>query len=103
MDLLSEEEVHTDHQVRHEGPKDLLGKPSHLASPSVGSPRHIFMGHKIGDCQWLTLKDMQSLRKTLVLNNMTADEGDKPAYVLQEGWDNEEINEYAAAQLKEDE
>ena len=65
----------------------------HLA----GSDRKIFTNHEIGNCSRLTVRDMESLRDSLVLNGMITEEltmenaqPEEPIYFLQPGWDDQE-------------
>ena len=63
----------------------------HLA----GSDPNVFSSHEIGTCSRLTIRDMDSLRNSLVLNGMEALEVEdvEPAYTLQPGWDDAEASE----------
>ena len=63
----------------------------------AGSDRKIFTSHEIGKCSRLTIRDMESLRDSLVLNGMIMeehvvenDEPEQPSYFLQPGWDDVE-------------
>ena len=62
----------------------------------AGSDPQIFNSHEIGNCNRLTMRDLESLRDVLVLNGMATidtDEPEEPEYTLQPGWDDEEANQ----------
>ena len=57
----------------------------------AGSDPKIYTSHEIGNCSRLTLRDMESLRNCLLLNNLElTEEPEEPAYTLQPGWDDAE-------------
>ena len=61
----------------------------------AGSDSRIYTSHEIGNCSRLTMRDLESLRKNLVLNGIIATEEEEnlePKYSLQPGWDDEEAN-----------
>ena len=53
---------------------------------------------EIGNCTRLTMRDLESLRNSLVLNGIITEDADpeQPTYSLQPGWDDKE-----AAQLQD--
>ena len=62
----------------------------------AGSDRKIFTSHEIGNCSRLTVRDLESLRESLVINGMITEEYDaasveEPTYFLQPGWDDAEV------------
>ena len=62
----------------------------------AGSDSRVFTSHEIGNCTRLTMRDLESLRNSLVLNGIVTDEEpEQPTYSLQPGWDDKE-----AAQLQ---
>lgn len=61
----------------------------------AGSDLKVFSSHEIGQCSRLTMRDLESLRDSLVLNGMITEEPDsyspeEPTYFLQPGWDDDE-------------
>ena len=58
----------------------------------AGSDRKIFTSHEIGNCSRLTVRDLESLRDSLVVNGMITEEyeSEEPTYFLQPGWDDVE-------------
>ena len=67
----------------------------------AGSDARIFTSHEIGNCSRLTMRDLESLKNSLVLNGMITQEEyepEQPQYILQPGWDDVE-----AEQLQETE
>ena len=61
----------------------------------AGSDPRIYTSHEIGNCSRLTVRDLESLRNSLVLNGMiTLDEDpEEPEYCLQPGWDDAEATD----------
>ena len=64
----------------------------------AGSDPRIYTSHEIGNCSRLTIRDLESLKSSLVLNGMIAmDETEyepaEPTYVLQPGWDDDEAQD----------
>ena len=61
----------------------------------AGSDPRIYTSHEIGTCSRLTVRDLESLRNSLVLNGMiTLDEDpEEPSYTLQPGWDDAEATD----------
>ena len=59
----------------------------------AGSDRKTFTNHEIGNCSRLTVRDLESMRNSLVLNGMITEEyeSEEPAYFLQTGWDDVEV------------
>ena len=64
----------------------------------AGSDSRVFTSHEIGNCTRLTMRDLESLRNSLVLNGIITEDADpeQPTYSLQPGWDDKE-----AAQLQD--
>lgn len=63
----------------------------------AGSDERIFSSHEIGNCSRLTMRDMESLRSSLVLNGIMIDEAsqpEQPTYFFQPGWDDQEAEEH---------
>ena len=61
----------------------------HLA----GSDQKVYTSHEIGTCSRLTIRDLDSLRNSLLLNGIEAlevEENTDPIYTLQPGWDDAE-------------
>ena len=58
----------------------------------AGSDPRVFNSHEIGNCTRLTMRDLDSLRQSLVLNGIITeeDEPEQPIYSLQPGWDDKE-------------
>ena len=64
----------------------------HLA----GSDSKVYTSHEIGTCSRLTIRDMDSLRNSLLLNGMETlelEDSIEPEYSLQPGWDDTEANQ----------
>ena len=62
----------------------------------AGSGPQIYTNHEIGNCHRLTMRDLESLKNSLILNGMiTLDtaEQTQPDYFLQPGWDDCEAEE----------
>ena len=69
----------------------------------AGSDPRIYTSHEIGNCSRLTVRDLESLKSSLVLNGMMAmdeldTEPEEPSYVLQPGWDDDEAHELGSGQ-----
>ena len=63
----------------------------------AGSDPRVYTSHEIGNCSRLTMRDMESLRNSLLLNGMMTlpdEEPAEPEYVLQPGWDDVEASQY---------
>ena len=59
----------------------------------AGSDSKVYTSHEIGTCSRLTIRDLDSLRNSLMLNGMEAlelEETNEPVYSLQPGWDDAE-------------
>ena len=59
----------------------------------AGSDARVYTSHEIGNCSRLTIRDLDSLKKQLVLNGIVNTEDEEqtdPEYTLQPGWDDEE-------------
>ena len=59
----------------------------------AGSDSRVFTSHEIGNCTRLTMRDLESLRNSLVLNGLITEdptEPEVPTYFLQPGWDDKE-------------
>ena len=62
----------------------------------AGSDERSFTSHEIGNCSRLTIRDMESLRASLVLNGMITEEAaespelEEPTYFMHPGWDDDE-------------
>ena len=72
-------------------------KPFCRVCKLAGSDERVFTSHEIGNCSRLTVRDMESLRNSLVLNGMITEETvaecsitEEPIYELQPGWDDDE-------------
>ena len=62
----------------------------------AGSDARIFTSHEIGNCSRLTMRDLESLKNSLVLNGMITQEEyepEQPQYILQPGWDDVEAEQ----------
>ena len=61
----------------------------------AGSDSRVYSSHEIGNCSRLTFRDLESLKKNLVLNGITTEEEQlEPEYSLQPGCDDEEASQY---------
>ena len=62
----------------------------------AGSEPHVYTSHEIGQCSRLSIRDLESLKSALALNNLlTVDDQDdkEPTCVLQPGWDDIEAED----------
>ena len=67
----------------------------------AGSDSRIFTSHEIGNCSRLTMRDLESLKSSLVLNGMITQEEyepEQPQYILQPGWDDIEAEQIQEAE-----
>ena len=77
---------------RNNGVTDKFCRLCNLA----GSDARIYTSHEIGNCSRLTIRDLDSLKKQLVLNGIVDTEEEEqlePEYALQPGWDDEEASQ----------
>ena len=65
----------------------------------AGSEPSVFSNHEIGQCNRLTMRDLESLRNSLVINGMITERADSslpeaPEYFFFSGWDDVEAAEH---------
>ena len=67
----------------------------------AGSDAKIFTSHEIGQCNRLSIRDLESLRNALVINGMITlcdEDSEEPPYSLQPGWDDEEAGQLTSSE-----